>query len=243
MLHKVPIFRIFPYNNLFLQPVCELPSQPFMMSQRPRSLSQVNERSHTQLLVLPKDTKRGPYIKMDRASSLTRGPTQKCPKPAFCCRPAAKHGCKWLHPHNQIWNLPVSKWTRKVKMPLTMKPWISGLLKGYSQTNGWRRYDSVHLYIQSFFFGWFTPCTLTQIASFVAGGWKQKGWKGEQYVIFQCNFIHSLLYTCRPCYAWQKWRLWLQRWWKHLQKWLFNCCSLTAGVFRHEGNSLPLYQL
>lgn len=178
MLHKVPIFRIFPYNNLFLQPVCELPSQPFMMSQRPRSLSQINERSHTQLLVLPKDTKRGPYIKMDRASSLTRGPTQKCPKPAFCCRPAAKHGCKWLHPHNQIWNLPVSKWTRKVKMPLTMKPWISGLLKGYSQTNGWRHYDSVHLYIQSFFFGWFTPCTLKQIASFVAGGWKQKGWKG-----------------------------------------------------------------
>lgn len=177
MLHKVPIFRIFPYNNLFLQPVCELPSQPFMMSQRPRSLSQVNERSHTQLLVLPKDTKRGPYIKMERASSLTRGPTQKCSKPACRCRSAAKHGCKWLHPHNQIWNLPVSKWTRKVKMPLTMKPWISELLKGYSQTNGWRHYDSVHLYIQSFFFWLVHPMYTEANSKFCCWRLKTKGLK------------------------------------------------------------------
>lgn len=119
----------------------------------------------------------------------------------------------------------------------TMNLWAPKGLFTNQRVTSLRLHPSLYTVIS---FGWFTSCTLKQIASFVAGGWKQKGWKGEQYVIFQCNFIHSLLYTCRPCYAWQKWRL--QRWWKHLQKWLFNCCSLTAGVFRHEGNSLPLYQ-
>lgn len=227
---KFPYSEFFPTIIYFSRTVCELPSQPFMMSQRTRSLSQVNERSHTQLLVLPKDTERGPYIKMDRASSLTRGPTQKCPKPACRCRPAAKHGCKWLHPHNQIWNLPVSKWT--------MNLWASKGLFTNQRVTSLRLRPALYTVI----FFWLVHLMYTEANSkFCCWRLKTKGLKGgEQYVIFQCNFIHSLLYTHRPCYAWQKWRL--QRWWKHLQKWLFNCCSLTAGVFRHEGNSLPLHQ-
>lgn len=38
---KLPNSDFFLYNYSYLQPACELPSEPFMMSHRPRSLSQV----------------------------------------------------------------------------------------------------------------------------------------------------------------------------------------------------------
>lgn len=91
------------------------------------------------------------------------------------------------------------QWIGKLKMPLTMGP-TSGLLNCNSQTKGWCHYDSI---IESHYSS-LIPCTLWQIASFVAGGWKQKSWKQEQCVIFQSNSINSLLCTCRPCCAWQK---------------------------------------